>query len=119
MQRLNPNSKRRSRYGLEWRILKQTPAAFILSGLMIYITNQLAHWLLVAESASLQLKQTEFIDIITISVLITVWTAIFTVAIGAFTVYIMKGPVFTADSLELIDSEQPLETKSHDKHNNL
>lgn len=118
MQRLHPSSKRRSRYGLEWRILKQTPAAFILSGLMIYVTNQLAHWLLVAETASLQLKQTEFIDIITISVLITVWTAIFTVAIGAFTVYIMKGPVYTADSLELIDSEHPLDTKNHDKHSN-
>ena len=116
MQLLKPASKRQSRYGLECRILKQTPAAFILSGLMIYITNQLAHWLLVAETASLQLKQTEFIDIITISVLITIWTAIFTVAIGAFTVYIMKGPVYTADSLELIDSEEPLETNAHDKH---
>jgi hypothetical protein len=115
MQRLHPSSKRRSRYGIEWRILKQTPAAFILSGLVIYLTNQLAHWLLVAETASLQLKQTELIDIISISVLITLWTAIFTVAIGAFTVYIMKGPVYTADSLELMDSEYPLETKRHDK----
>jgi hypothetical protein len=106
---------RHSRYGLEWRILKQTPAAFILSGIVIYLTNQLAHWLLVAETASLQLKQSEFIDIIAISALITIWTAIFTIAIGAFTVYIMKGPVYTADSLELIDSEQPLENKANDK----
>ena len=116
MQRQQPNShSKRDPYGLEWRILKQTPAAFILSGIMIYLTNQLAHWLLVAENASLQLKQTEFIDIIAISALITIWTAIFTVAIGAFTVYIMKGPVYTADSLELIDSEKPLESKANDK----
>ena len=80
-----------------------------------YLTNQLAHWLIVAENASLQLKQTEFIDIISISVLITIWTAIFTVAIGAFTVYIMKGPIYTADSLELIDSENPVETKADEK----
>ncbi|MBT8438486.1 MAG: hypothetical protein HKP55_00225 [Gammaproteobacteria bacterium] len=118
MQRLHPSSKHRSRYGIEWRILKQIPAAFIISGVVIYLTNQLAHWLLVAETASMQLKQTEFIDIITISVLITIWTAIFTVAIGAFAVYIMKGPVYTADSLELMDSEYPLETKRDDKHSN-
>jgi len=64
---------------------------------------------MVAETAALQLKQTEFINIISISVLITIWTAIFTVAIGAFAVYIMKSPVYTADSLELIDSEHPLD----------
>jgi len=109
MQRQQPKPNKRNRYGLEWRILKQTPAAFFLSGIMVYLTNGLTHWLLVAETAALQLKQTEFINIISISVLITIWTAIFTVAIGAFAVYIMKGPVYTADSLELIDSEYPLD----------
>ncbi len=109
MQRQPSSIKKRSHYGIEWRILKQIPAAFLLSGIMIYVTNQLAHWLLVAETATLQLKQAEFINIITVSVLITVWTAIFTVAIGAFFVYIMKGPTYTADSLELIDSEYPIE----------
>lgn len=115
MQRQESATRHPKRYGLEWRILKQTPAAFLLSGLAVYLTNQLAHWLIVAENASLQLKQTEFIDIISISVLITIWTAIFTVAIGAFTVYIMKGPIYTADSLELIDSENPVETKADEK----
>ena len=119
MRRQYPaHSRKHNPYGLEWRILKQTPAAFLISGVMVYLTNQLAHWLLVAENASLQLKQSEFIDIIAISAFITIWTAIFTVAIGAFTVYIMKGPVYTADSLELIDSDKPLETSNDEKSDN-
>ena len=114
MQRLHPASQRRRKcYGLELRILKQVPLAFLLSGLMIYATTLAAHWLLDDKKAAGYLKQSEFIDIIAISSLITIWTAIFTVAIGAITVYIMKGPVYTADSLELIDSDQPL-SKSHD-----
>lgn len=116
MQRQQSSPKKRCRYGLEWRILKQTPAAFLLSGLMVYLTNELAHWFLTADTAALQLKQTEFINIISISVLITLWTAIFTVAIGAFAVYIMKGPVYTADSLELIDSEHPLDNSKKQGH---
>lgn len=116
MKRQHSSTYKRSQYGLEWRILKQTPIAFLLSGIMVYLTNELAHWLLVAETAALQLKQTEFINIISISVLITLWTAIFTVAIGAFAVYIMKGPVYTADSLELIDSDHPLDNSKKQEH---
>jgi len=89
MQKTNSPVRRKFRYGLEWRILKQTPLAFLLSGLMIYLTNQFAHWLLVADNPAQNLKQSEFIDIIAISSLITIWTAIFTIAVGAFVVYIM------------------------------
>ena len=77
MQRQESATRHPKRYGLEWRILKQTPAAFLLSGLAVYLTNQLAHWLIVAENASL--------------------------------------PIYTADSLELIDSENPVETKADEK----
>lgn len=109
MKKLHPNApKRPGRYGLEWRILKQTPMAFLLSGAAIYASTLIAHWLLRPEDTSQALKHTEFINIIGISALITVWTAIFTVAIGAFTVYVMKGPAYVADSLKLIDSERPL-----------
>ena len=108
--------RRVSPHGLEWRILKQTPMAFVLSGLMIYLITQLAHWSLATDDALRNMKQTEFIEIIAISSLITIWTAIFTVAIGAFVVFIMKGPVYTADSLELIDSEQPAKDNPEQNH---
>lgn len=110
MHKTDSPVNRKFRYGLEWRILKQIPLAFLLSGLMIYLTTQFAHWFFNPENPVEKLKQAEFIDIIAISSLITIWTAIFTVAIGAFVVYIMKGPVYTADSLELIDSEEPVQT---------
>ena len=115
MKRLHPNApKRPGRYGLEWRILKQTPLAFLLSGVAIYASTLIAHWLTPQEDTTLAMKQAEFINIIGISAFITVWTAIFTVAIGAFTVYVMKGPVYTADSMKLIDSERPLQHKVKD-----
>ena len=110
MKKPHPNALKRSgRYGLEWRILKQTPMAFLLSGVAIYTSTLMAHWLIPPEHTSQAMKHGEFINIIGISAFITVWTAIFTVAIGAFTVYVMKGPAYTADSIKLIDSEYPLQ----------
>jgi hypothetical protein len=47
------------------------------------------------------------IDIYAISLAILHWTAVFTLAIGAFTVMVMKGPAYVADAYPLEDSETP------------
>jgi hypothetical protein len=47
------------------------------------------------------------VDIYTFSLLATLWTALFTFAIGAFTVMVMKGPAYVADAYPLIDSDAP------------
>ena len=35
------------------------------------------------------------------------WLIILTVAFGAFVVYLMKGPAYAWDPLEVVDSEEP------------
>jgi len=35
------------------------------------------------------------------------WTVVFTVAIGAFIVFVMKGPAYVADRYELPDEDAP------------
>jgi hypothetical protein len=45
--------------------------------------------------------------ILAVSLAITGYTAVFTVAIGCVVVWIMKGPAYVADRYELVDAEQP------------
>ncbi len=52
-------------------------------------------------------KQIKSIDIFCIASLITVWTAVLTVAIGCVVVFIMKGPAYAADSYEVSHSDRP------------
>lgn len=49
----------------------------------------------------------KFVDITSIAIVVTVWTAVFTVAIGCFVVVMMKGPGYVADAYELVDTEHP------------
>jgi len=42
-----------------------------------------------------------------VGLMILFWTALFTVAIGAFVVMVMKGPAYVADAYPLSDSDRP------------
>ncbi|WP_291009686.1 hypothetical protein [Hydrogenophaga sp.] len=46
-------------------------------------------------------------DIYLISLVIFHWTAVLTVAIGAFIVLVMKGPAYVADAYPLPDADRP------------
>jgi hypothetical protein len=101
-----PNS-RRYPHGLEWRILKNTPLSFLSSALVIGLFTLGAHLFPPDGTAQELLKYFELVNILAIATLITAWTAIFTVAIGAIVVYLMKGPAYVWDPLELIDADEP------------
>ena len=49
-----------------------------------------------------------------IAIAVTLWTAIFTVALDCWIVMVMKGPAKHADSYELIDAGEPLEDRHGD-----
>ncbi len=97
----------RSPHGLEWKILRKTPIAFFYSGVVIGIFTLVAHWLPPQGPVDQVTKHLQLVDIMAIASLITVWTAIFTVAVGAFVVYMMKGPAYVADALDVPDSDEP------------
>jgi hypothetical protein len=47
------------------------------------------------------------VDIYLISLVILHWTAVLTLAIGAFIVLVMKGPAYVADPYPLNDADRP------------
>lgn len=98
---------RRTPYGKEVKILKLIPRAFFWSTLIIGIFVAVGHLLPPDGSQQDVYKHLDMINILGIAFLITAWTAIFTVAVGAFVVYIMKGPAYVADPLEVVDSDKP------------
>jgi hypothetical protein len=55
------------------------------------------------------------VDIYAISVLVLHWTVVFTVAIGAFIVMVMKGPGYVADAYVLDDADTPAAPASRTK----
>ena len=52
-------------------------------------------------------KHIRTVDIFAIATTVTLWTAIFTVAIGCVVVHIMKGPAYVADAYPVEHADQP------------
>lgn len=93
--------------GLEWRILKMLPmitAAGIFVPLFLSAFVRLFAFIMPETDIS---KLQSGIDILSISLLFTVLSAVITVAIGCITIVLMKGPAFVADAYELDDADKP------------
>jgi len=99
---------RREPPGLEWRIWKKLPVFLVAGTAIPLIAYGLAHLFPPADVQSVQ-KHLGLVGILVTATIITVWTAVFTVAIGCFVVRVMKGPAYVADAYPLIDSEKPRE----------
>jgi len=97
----------RSPHGLEWKILKKTPWLLLSSASLIALCALLAHFM--APEASLQqtAKYLDTINIMAIAIWVTSWSIILTVAFAAFIVYLMKGPAYVWDPLDVTDSDKP------------
>ena len=56
------------------------------------------------------------VDILAIATVITVWTAVFTVAIACVVVWLMKGPGYVADAYDLSDADEPRSDRESGRH---
>ena len=101
-----PNSVREVP-GLEWAILKKLPLTLLLGTIFPLVISLVNRWIPPEGTAVQIAKHINIVDIISIANVITVWTAVFTVAIGCFVVVVMKGPGYVADAYELVDAERP------------
>lgn len=93
--------------GIERTILRGLPRVTLLGSLLLCLPPLLVRLLpdgLAGTDAAL-LATT--VDIYAISLLILHWTVVFTVAIGAFIVMVMKGPAYVADAYPLSDADFP------------
>ena len=93
--------------GLERKILQLLPKVFLVGTTVIALPSLIARVWSVSDAPYLVAKMIKTVDIDTFSLLATLWTAMFTFAIGAFTVLVMKGPTYVADAYPLIDSDAP------------
>ena len=94
-------------YGAERVLLRRLPRITTLGTALLLLPSVLvrgAIWLdWLAESA----RMPGLVDIYAVSLVILHWTVVFTVAIGAFIVFVMKGPAYIADHYELPDEDAP------------
>ncbi|MGB0723246.1 MAG: hypothetical protein ACPGU7_12720 [Gammaproteobacteria bacterium] len=98
---------RHSAPGLEWRILKKLPYAFVAGTVIPALMSLMVRFGPLAAVGGEAEKTVIGVDILAISIVITAWTAVFTVAIGCITVWLMKGPAYVADAYELHDAPKP------------
>ena len=107
-----PNSVREAP-GLEWSILKKLPLTLLL-GTLVPLLISLANRVIPSQGEAIDVaRQVKFIDIFAIATVVTVWTAVLTVAIGCFVVVMMKGPGYVADAYDLIDAEHPRDREQY------
>ena len=93
--------------GLEWRILKKMPKLALAATLIPLMISAIARLIPMDGEISSISKQLTSVDIFSIAIAVTAWTALFTLAIGCVLVVIVKGPRYIADSYELNDSDRP------------
>ena len=106
MKFLNRLHGRRSPSGLEWEILKKLPH-ITLAGLLIPVALAVLVRIVPVQQGVDFAKHVKTVDIFAIATAITFLTAVLTVGIGCFVVYIMKGPAYVADAYLLQHSDRP------------
>jgi hypothetical protein len=97
----------RTPYGRELKVLRWLPAIWAGGTLLALLMVSCAHLWLNAESAAELSRRVQLIDFIVIGMVIIFWTLVFTVAIGCVIVWIMKGPAYVADGLEVSHRDSP------------
>lgn len=93
--------------GQERKILRVLPKILVLGTLILGIPSLVSR-IFISNGTDLEIaRQIMTVDIYSISLIVLHWTVVFTVALGAFIVMVMKGPAYVADPYPLEDSEEP------------
>lgn len=99
--------------GLERKILRLIPKIFLVGTVSILLPSVIVRIWTIDDAPWMINKFITTIDIYAFGLLTVLWTALFTVAVGAFTVMVMKGPAYVADAYPLPDAEKPNEDANH------
>ena len=93
--------------GLERLVLRRLPGGLLLSTLLIGLPALLARLFPWTGSEADVAVRIMTIDIYAIAAVVLHWTIVFTIAIAALVVIVMKGPAYVADPYPLDDAEEP------------
>lgn len=97
----------RTPYGLEWRILRLIPHAALAGTALPALVALAARYLIGGSTEAELARNLQRFDFMMIGLVIFIWTLVLTVAIGCAIVWLMKGPAYVADGLELSHSDTP------------
>ncbi len=93
--------------GMERTVLRALPTMLWSGTLLLSLPSLAIHvWAWLTDNADI-LQSLMMIDIYGVSAIILHWTVLFTVAIAAFIVMVMKGPAYVADAYPLNDRDTP------------
>jgi hypothetical protein len=98
---------RKAPAGLERKILRLIPRVFVLGTVLVLLPSAIARLWTINDAAWMASKFISTVDIYAIGLLAVLWTGLFTVGVGAFTVMVMKGPAYVADAYPLPDADEP------------
>ncbi len=97
----------RTPYGFELRLLRMLPTALLAGTVLPAGMAALARWLFDQGTASEIAHNIQTFDFVMIGLVIFIWSAALTVAIGCVIVWLMKGPAYVADGYEVSHSDKP------------
>ncbi len=93
--------------GRERTVLRLLPRILLLGTLLLAIPSFAVRLLPLQGSEADIAARIGSVDIHAISLVVLHWSVLFTVAIAAFIVMVMKGPAYVADAYPVEDSEFP------------
>ncbi len=93
--------------GKERILLRRLPMILLAGTLLLGLPSLVARVIPWSDSEADVALQIMTIDIYGISLIVLHWTVVFTVAIAAFIVFVMKGPAYVADPYPLDEAEYP------------
>ena len=95
----------RSAPGLEWKLFKKLPLC-LLGGAIVPLLIALGGRIFPPEGSAADVaKQLSTLDIFSIAVGLTAWSAIITLCVGCIIVIVMKGPAYVADGYSPDDAK--------------
>lgn len=97
----------RTPYGFELRLLRWLPRILFAGTLLPAGVAGVARLLYTRGSPDDIEHQLLTFDFAMVGVVVFVWTAVFTLAIGCVIVWLMKGPAYVADGYEVSHSDKP------------
>jgi len=93
--------------GLERKVLARLPMIALVGTAGCVSISLLARLFWWGDASVDTARALQMIDIWVLAAVVLHWTVVFTVAIGAFIVFVMKGPAYVADRYELPDEDAP------------
>ena len=93
--------------GLELRLLRLMPTAWLAGTLLPALMALAARYMLTGGTAAELARNVQMFDYAMIGLVILIWTLVLTITIGCIIVWLMKGPAYVADGYEVSHSDKP------------